>query len=165
MVKRQANEKLLCWEVGGGFEQRIWQERWEIDHKDQVPQGKLAAVYNIQTKPWILLMSLLFSMLEMLGTESHCKEGDCTQNSLSFLLKGKIYWTAEEKNVKIEYVNTFAYLAVIPCIMTECTLQKVWRFLITKCDPLMYCFVLHCAYLRKTWLKSCIAVNTFAIYF
>lgn len=27
-----------------GFEQRVWQERLEIDHKDQVPQGELTAV-------------------------------------------------------------------------------------------------------------------------
>lgn len=52
--------------------------------------------------------------------------------------------------MEIEYVNAFAYLAVIPCIMTECTLQKVRRFLITKCDPLIYCFVVLCAYVRKS---------------
>lgn len=96
-VEKAGERKTTVLRSWGGFEQRIWQERWEIDHKDQVPQGKLAAVYSIQAKPWILLMSLLFSVLEMLGTESHCREGDCTQNSLSLLLKGKIYWTAGEK--------------------------------------------------------------------
>lgn len=42
-------------------------------------------------------MSMLVSLLEMSGTESHCKEGAHTQNCLSLLLRGKKYWTLQEK--------------------------------------------------------------------
>lgn len=63
MLKRQANKKtqtvLRSWR---GFEQGDWQEILEIDHKDHVPQGKLAAVYGAQTKPCSLLISKLFSL-------------------------------------------------------------------------------------------------------
>lgn len=82
MWKRQANKKLLCWSIlcWRGFEQRIWQERLEIDHKEQVSQSKLVVVYNIQTKPWsLLLLSMLYSLLEILGTKSDCKKGDANQ--------------------------------------------------------------------------------------
>lgn len=61
MLKRQANKKaqtlLRSWR---GFEKGDWQERLEIDHKDYMPQGKLAAVYGVQTKPHSLFMSKLF---------------------------------------------------------------------------------------------------------
>lgn len=66
-------------------------------HKDQAPQSKQAAVYrNQKTTPCSLLMSVLLTRLEMPGTECNCLE-DLTQNSVSLLLRGKIYWTLQEK--------------------------------------------------------------------
>ena len=147
-----------------GFEQIIWQEWLEKHHKGYVPQGKLTAVYSVQTKLRSLLMSMLFSLLEVLG---RVRKDTIHKTAFAFYWGVRYIALCRRKKDRDWICAYLCLLAVITCIMTDCTFQEVWRLLITKCNPLMYCFVLHCAYVRKTWLKSWIVVNTWklAIYF
>lgn len=127
----------------------------------------LHAVYRVQTKLWSLLMPMLMPQFPVQSAgyrKSPWGRRLYTRQPFPFFERVKYNGLCRiKKNMRIEYVNPFTYLSIVIFIITECTFQRVRRYLMGKCDPLMYWFVLHCAYVRKTLLISWIVVNTWKL--
>lgn len=87
---------MKAYSVGGGLSNDSCRRDFKRPQRPSATKQTGCSLQKSETTLCCRLMSVRLTPLETPGTEYNCLE-DLTQNSVSLLLRGKIYWTLQEK--------------------------------------------------------------------